>query len=78
MFDLVTFVIKNDMEVITIESNAFKELEAKINLIAKLLIVQQVYTHDTHINEKCIDNYDVCSSVKINENTLQRLRSNGL
>lgn len=66
------------MEVITIESNAYKELEAKINLISKLLIAQQFYIHDSHIYEKFIDNYDVCSSVKINENTLHRLRSNGL
>jgi len=61
------------MEVITIESNAFKELEAKINLIARLLIEQQLYS-----NEKNIDNYDVCSSLKMNESILQRLRSNGL
>ena len=77
MFDLLTFVIKNDMEVITIESNAFKELEAKINLIAKLLI-QQLNISENQINEECIDNYDVCSLLKINENTLKRLRSNGL
>jgi len=61
------------MEVITIESNAFKELEAKINLIAKLLIEQQLYS-----TEKCIDSYDVCSLLKPNESILQRLRSNGL
>lgn len=65
------------MEVITIESNAFKELEAKINLIAKLLI-QQLNISENQINEECIDNYDVCSLLKINENTLKRLRSNGL
>ena len=54
------------MEVITIESNAFKELEAKINLIAKLLIGQQLYTKENY-NETCIDSYDVCSLLKMNE-----------
>ena len=66
------------MEVITIEANAFKKLEAKINLIAKLLIQQQLNINENQINEECIDNYDVCSLLKMNENTLQRLRSNGL
>jgi len=61
------------MEVITIESSAFKELEAKINLITKLLIEQQLYS-----NEKCIESYDVCSLLKMNESLLQRLRLNGL
>lgn len=66
------------MEVITIESNAFKELEAKTNLILKLLIEQQLYINESYNNEECIDNYDVCSLLKINKNTLQRLRSNEL
>ena len=65
------------MEVITIESNAFKELEAKINLIAKLLIAQQLYTKENY-NETCVDSYDVCSLLKMNESILQRLRLNGL
>jgi hypothetical protein len=65
------------MEVITIESNAFKELEAKINLIAKLLISQQLCTKENY-NEICVDSYDVCSLFKMNESILQRLRFNGL
>ncbi|MFA5044300.1 MAG: hypothetical protein WC542_00020 [Paludibacter sp.] len=65
------------MEVITIESNAFKELEAKINLIAKLLIEQQLYTNE-YCNDRDVNNYDVCSLLKINESTLRRLRSKGL
>lgn len=65
------------MEVITIESNAFKELEAKINLIAKLLIEQQLYANEWGNNTKS-NSYDVCSLLKINEITLKRLRSNGL
>jgi len=66
------------MEVITIESNAFKELEAKINLITKLLIEQELYINEGCNNEKSIDSYDVCSLLKMNESILQRLRSNGL
>jgi hypothetical protein len=65
------------MEVITIESNAFKELEAKINLIAKLLLKQQLYTNE-YCNDTNVNNYDVCSLLKINESILQRLRSKGL
>lgn len=65
------------MEVITIESNAFKELEAKINLIAKLLIEQQLFTNE-YCNDNNVNNYDVCSLLKISESTLHRLRSNGL
>lgn len=56
------------MEVITIESSAFKELELKINLIAKFLIARQPTNKI----------YDVCSTQKIKESTLQRLRSKGL
>lgn len=65
------------MEVNTIESNAFEELEAKINLIAKLLIEQQLQINKNK-NETCVDSYDVCSLSKINETLLQRLRLNGL
>jgi hypothetical protein len=66
------------MEVITIESNAFKELEAKIDLIARLLIEQELYINESHNNEKSNNIYDVCSSLKMNESILHRLRSNGL
>jgi len=66
------------MEVITIESNAFKELEAKINLIAKLLVEQKQYINMCCNSENSIDNYDVCSTLRMNESLLQRLRVNGL
>ena len=52
------------MDVITIESTAFLELEAKINLIAKFVNEQQPVV-DENPDETWVDNYDVCSFLKI-------------
>lgn len=65
------------MDVITIESIAFKELEAKINLIANFVTNVQPTAIDNP-DDTWVDNYDVCSFLKISERTLQRLRSKGL
>jgi hypothetical protein len=65
------------MDVITIESTAFLELEAKINLIAKFVNEQQPSIIENS-DETWVDNYDVCTFLKISERTLQRLRSKGL
>jgi len=65
------------MDVITIESTAFLELEAKINLIAKFVNEQQPIVIENS-DETWVDNYDVCTFLKISERTLQRLRSKGL
>jgi hypothetical protein len=65
------------MDVITIESTAFLELEAKINLIAKYINEQQSAVIENS-DETWVDNYDVCTFLKISERTLQRLRSKGL
>jgi len=65
------------MDVITIESTAFLELEAKINLIAKFVNEQQPINIENS-DETWVDNYDVCSFLKISERTLQRLRSKGI
>ena len=54
------------MDVITIESIAFKELEAKINLIAKFVNDQQPEVNENP-DETWVDNYDVCSFLKISE-----------
>lgn len=64
------------MDVITIESTAFLALEAKINLIAKF--VNQQPSIIENLDDAWVDNYDVCSFLKISERTLQRLRSKGL
>ena len=65
------------MDVITIESTAFLELEAKINLIAKFVNEQQPSSTENP-NDTWVDNYDVCTFLKISERTLQRLRSKGI
>ena len=65
------------MDVITIESTAFLELEAKINLIAKFVNEQHPKIIE-NLDDTWVDNYDVCSFLKISERTLQRLRSKGL
>jgi len=66
------------MDVITIESTAFLALEAKINLIVKYVNEQQQPTIIENLDDTWVDNYDVCSFLKISERTLQRLRSKGL
>lgn len=65
------------MEVITIDSQAYKELVSKINAIAKFVIDHQ--DDDTaDPDEIWVDSYEVCTFLKISERTLQRLRSKRL
>ena len=62
------------MDVITIESQAYKELISKINTIAKFVVEHQ--EDDTpNPDEMWVDSYEVCTFLKISERTLQRLRS---
>ncbi len=64
------------MKVITIESEAFKELQAKNNTIANYITSpQEIASLDD--DEIWVDSYEVCTFLKISERTLQRLRSNG-
>ncbi|MDR3652356.1 MAG: helix-turn-helix domain-containing protein [Paludibacter sp.] len=65
------------MDVITIESKAFRELETKIDSIAKFVTDFKPATVENQ-DETWVDNYDVCSFLKISERTLQRLRTKGL
>ena len=64
------------MDVITVETKAFKELMAKINVIANYVFSRQ---DDCKENEDDIwvDSYEVCTFLRISERTLQRLRTNG-
>jgi len=62
------------MDVITIESQAYKELVTKINAIAKFVIDHQEDDTTNH-DEMWVDSYEVCTFLKISERTLQRLRS---
>ena len=65
------------MEVITIDTQAFKELTAKINMIAKFVANIQAKA-ETEPEDSWVDNYEVCTFLKISERTLQRLRANRL
>ena len=66
------------MEVITIDSQAFKELMAKINTIAKLVIAINA-KNEEHPEEEdgWVDSYEICTFLKISSRTLQRLRTEG-
>lgn len=62
------------MNVITIESEAFKVLVDKIDSLS-----QFVDEHKSTVNpdEAWVDSDDVCAFLKISQRTLQRLRSTG-
>jgi hypothetical protein len=62
------------MEVITIESQAFKDLQAKINTIAKFVSALQAKAEEEPA-DGWVDSYDVCTFLKISVKTLQRLRA---
>ena len=62
------------MEVITIESQAFKELTANISIIAKYVKTLQSKAEEEP-DDGWVDSYEVCTFLKISEKTLQRLRS---
>lgn len=64
------------MEVITMESKAFKELQTKINVIASYVLDRQE-SEDINEDEIWVDSYEVCTFLKISDRTLQRLRSKG-
>ena len=63
------------MEVITIEAQVFKDLITKINTIAKFVISIQSKAAEEQPEDGWVDNYDVCTFLKISSKTLQRLRS---
>lgn len=62
------------MEVITIESQVFKEIVSKIDTISKFVLTFQK-TENEDSSEGWVDSYDVCKFLKISTRTLQRLRS---
>lgn len=68
--------IYKKMEVITIESQAFKDLMEKVNTIAKFVVNYQ--PQEINEEEAWVDSYEVCTFLKISERTLQRLRTKGL
>jgi hypothetical protein len=60
------------MEVITIESQAFKSLLSKMDTIFNYVVSQENTQDET---DGWVDSYEVCTFLKISERTLQRLRS---
>ena len=63
------------MEVVTFESAAFQKLEADIKRIANYIQEQKNnQVKSTCDEEMWVDNYDVCTFLRISERTLQRLR----
>jgi hypothetical protein len=62
------------MEVITIESQAFKDLTAKINTISKFVASMQSKANEG-TEDGWVDSYEVCTFLKISSKTLQRLRA---
>jgi len=62
------------MEVITIESQAYKKLEEKIDLIIKYISSQVKKAEETP-EDGWVDSYEVCTFLKVSTKTLQRLRA---
>ena len=62
------------MEVITIESQAYKELTAKIDTIATFIASIDTQPEEDPDNT-WVDSYEVCTFLKISSKTLQRLRA---
>lgn len=62
------------MEVITIETQAFKDLMSKVDTIFDYVISQQNSDIDGD-DDSWVDSYEVCTFLKISDRTLQRLRS---
>lgn len=65
------------MEVITIESKAYKELEDKLDVILEFIAAMQQEPEENPENI-WVDNYDVCTFLKISSKTLQRMRDANL
>ena len=66
----------SEMEIITFESKAYKELENKITAIADY-IFNHTEAESTNEDEIWVDSYEVCTFLKISDRTLQRLRTAG-
>jgi hypothetical protein len=64
------------MEVITIESQTFKEIQSNINLIAKFVTAIESKQAEQP-EDGWVDSYEVCTFLKISDRTLQRLRTAG-
>lgn len=63
------------MEVITIESRAFKQLMEKLDALSEY--IHSIKRTEGNENEDWVDSSEVCRFLRICERTLQRLRTNG-
>lgn len=63
------------MEVITIESRAFKQLMDKLEALSEY--VHSMERPVENEDENWVGSQDICQFLKISERTLQRLRANG-
>ena len=59
----------------TIESKAYKEIVAKIDVIANYVFSQEDTKNEDEI---WVDSYEVCTFLQISDRTLQRLRAKGV
>jgi hypothetical protein len=78
-FGLPTFAkifIEKYMDVITVESQAYRDLVSKINTIAKFVtdINAREEGKDSSNGDGWVDSREVCTFLKISSRTLQRLR----
>ena len=64
------------MEVITIDSKAFKELMEKLDALSNYVYSMKQPSEEND-DESWVDSHEICDFLKISERTLQRLRSNG-
>lgn len=62
------------MEVITIESKAFKQLMEKLDALSDYVSSLKHPTKDE--DESWVDSHEICEFLKVSERTLQRLRMN--
>ncbi len=63
------------MEVITIESRAFKQLMEKLDALSEYVYSMERPAENK--DEVWVSSQDICRFLKISERTLQRLRVNG-
>lgn len=70
------FLRKKGMEVITMESEVFKEIKSKIDAISDYVLQQDKGNELS--DDTWLDNYEVCTYLQISTRTLQRFRSENL
>ena len=66
----------SEMEIITFESKAYKELDTPLPAITAA-IFHHMEAESINEDEIWVDSYEVCTFLKISEKTLQRLRVAG-